>query len=70
MYYCILPWGSGDFVKLQKGAVTRIYKESRLPHTDPIFPKMNLLKINDRAYISPPAFIFYFKNKLLRYIQS
>ena len=48
IYYCILLWGSKNnrISQLQKRAVRIIRKESRLPHTDPIFEEWNLIKIN------------------------
>ena len=47
--YCILAWGhdSNRILKLQKKAIRIIVKGSFYTHSDPIFKKFNILKVND-----------------------
>ena len=60
--YCILAWGhdSNRILKLQKKAIRIIVKGSLYTHSDPIFKKFIILKVNDILHLHQQL-KFYFK---------
>ena len=65
--FSILLWGTNTkrILKLQKWAVRAITCSKYNAHTDPIFKKLNILKINDIHKLSAIKFYYKFKNNLL-----
>ena len=65
--YGILCWGSKnkDLLKLQKKAVRTIAKEKYNAHTEPIFKRLNLLKISDILRLQELKFCYKLRNHLL-----
>ena len=62
--YCILAWGhdSNRILKLQKKAIRIIVKGSFYTHSDPIFKKFNILKVND-THLHQQFFQCHLSNK-------
>ena len=56
--YCLLAWGhdSKRIHKLQEKAIRIINKSHFFSHTDPIFKKLNVLKIYDLHYVQQLKF--------------
>ena len=65
--YCLLAWGhdSKRIHKLQKKAIRIIDKSHFFSHTDPIFKKLNVLKIYDLHYVQQLKFYFKYTNNCL-----
>ena len=65
--YCLLAWGhdSKRIHKLQKKAIRIIEKSHFFSHTDPIFKKLNVLKIYDLQYVQQLKFYFKYTNRCL-----
>ena len=65
--FSILLWGNNTkrILKLQKWAVRAITCSKYNAHTDPIFKKLNILKINDIYKLSALKFYYKFQNNLL-----
>ena len=65
--YCILTWGhdSNRILKLQKKAIRIIVKGSFYTHSDPIFKKFNILKVNDIHLHQQLKFYFKLLNNIL-----
>ena len=65
--FSILLWGKNTkrILKLQKWAVRAITCSKYNAHTDPLFKKLNLLKITDIYKITALKFYYKFKNDLL-----
>lgn len=65
--YGILTWGtkSSRLVKLQKYAVRTITNSKYNAHTEPIFKKLKLLKIQDLYKSSALKFYFKYKNDMV-----
>ena len=59
--YCVLVWGYENkrLYKLQKKAVRILSLEHRIAHSDPLFEKLQLLKIRDIHTLQ--QLIFFFK---------
>ena len=71
--YGILIWGHNNerIVKLQKRAVRFITQSKYLAHTDPIFIKLNLLKIQDIFKLNQLKFYYkYLIKSLPDYFQN
>ena len=71
--YCLLAWGhdSKRIDKLQRRALSNNRQKSFFSHTDPIFKKLNVLKIYDLHYVKQLKFYFkYTNNCLLVYFQN
>ena len=71
--YGILIWGHNNerIVKLQKRAVRFITQSKYLAHTDPIFIKLNLLKIQDIFKLNQLKFYYkYLIKSLPNYFQN
>ena len=64
--YCILAWGhdSNRILKLKK-AIRIIVKGSFYTHSDPIFKKFNILKVNDIHLHQQLKFYFKLINNIL-----
>ena len=58
--YCLLAWelDSKRIHKLQKMAIRIIDKSHFFSHTDPIFKKLNVIKIYDLQYVQQLKFYF------------
>ena len=73
LHYGILCWGfiTKYIFKLQKKAVRTICRTKYNGHTDPLFKKLNLLKIND-IFQTKCVYFYYnhLNNKLPAYFQS
>ena len=70
--YCILAWGfsCNRLFSLQKKAVRLICHAKYIAHTDPLFKKLNLLKIQDIFRLKALKFYFrYIQNQLPGYFQ-
>ena len=67
LQYAILCWGykTSRLFKLQKRAMRTITLSKYNAHTEPIFKKLNMLKINEMYNISLLKFYFKFINKCL-----
>ena len=67
--YCILAWGhdSNRILKLQKKAIRIIVKGSFYTHSDPIFKKFNILKVNDIHLHQQLKFYYKLINNILPY---
>ena len=65
--FSILLWGKNTkrILKLQKWAVRAITCSKYNAHTDPLFKKLNLLKITDIYKLTALKFYYKFKNDLL-----
>ena len=65
--YGILCWGSKmkELMKLQKKAVRIIVKERYNAHTEPIFKKLNLLKLSDLLKLQEFKFCYKLRNDIL-----
>ena len=65
--YCILAWGhdSNRILKLQKNAIRIIAQVSFYTHSDPIFEKFNILKVNDIHLHQQLKFYFKLINNIL-----
>ena len=65
--YGILTWGSnpGRIIKLQKWAIRTINNSKYNSHTEPLFKKNNLLKLNDIYYLNAIKFHFKYKRDML-----
>ena len=65
--YCILAWGhdSNRILKLKKKAIRIIVKGSFYTHSDPIFKKFNILKVNDIHLHQQLKFYFKLINNIL-----
>ena len=65
--YCLLALGhdSKRIHKLQKKAIRIIDKSHFFSHTDPIFKKLNVLKIYDLHYVQQLKFYFKYTNNCL-----
>ena len=65
--YCILAWGhdSNRISKLKKKTIRIIVKGSFYTHSDPIFKKFNILKVNDIHLHRQLTFYFKLINKIL-----
>ena len=63
LYYCILAWGfaSERLFKLQKRALRIIHRVKYNSHTDPLYKKSGLLKLND--IFKRSCIQFYYKYK-------
>ena len=73
LQYAILCWGfkSSRLFKLQKRAMRIITCSKYNAHTDPIFKKLNLLKLSDLYNVSVLKFYHKFKNdKLPHYFKG
>ena len=72
MNYCIMAWGSQceRIYKVQKKAV-RILTSRYNSHTDPLFKRLNLLKITDLLRLQELKFYYKFMhNQLPSYLQN
>ena len=70
LLYGIILWGhlSSYITKIQKRAVRIISKSKYNAHTEPIFKKYNILKVNDILKVQEWKFIHHFiNNKLPKY---
>ena len=69
--YSILTWGFkvGRLEKLQKRAVCIITNSSYNVHTDPLFKKVNLLKVGDIFQLNVLKLYYRFRKKLFPSIQ-
>ena len=67
LQYAILCWGfkNSRLFKLQKRAIRIITCSKYNAHTDPLFKKMNLLKISDLYNISLLKFFHKLRNNKL-----
>ena len=65
--FSILLWGQQTkrILKLQKWAVRAITCSKYNAHTDPLFKKLGLLKVNDIYKVTAIKFYYKFKNELL-----
>ena len=65
LHYGILCWGfdSQNLFKLQKKAIRIICNSRYNSHTDPLFKKLNLLKIQDIFRVQCLKFFFNFENE-------
>ena len=65
--YCNLIWGNNfsKLFKIQKRVVRTISKSKYNAHTDPIFKKLNILKVADIHKSTCLKFYYKFQNKLL-----
>ena len=52
LQYAILSWGSKLSSKLQKRAIRVVTCSKFNAHTEPLFKSLNLLKLEDRLYVS------------------
>ena len=67
LQYSILAWGfkMGRLEKLQKRAVRIITRSKYNSHTDPLFKKLNLLKVNDLFETNVLKLYYKYQNKTL-----
>ena len=69
--YCILSWGPSVYNKLeklstlQKKALRVLANKSFTTHTDPLFLKLEILKIKDMMKYNSVVFMFKYMNKKL-----
>ena len=65
--YGILNWGfkPGRLIKLQKWAIRTINNSKYNSHTEPLFKKNKLLKLDDIYYTNVLKFYFKYKNDIL-----
>ena len=72
LQYSILSWGfkPGRLDKLQKRAVRIISNSKYNSHTDPIFKKLNLLKLKDLFELNVLKLFYKYKNKILPFYVS
>ena len=65
--YGILTWGTklGRLPKLQKWAIRTITNSKYNAHTEPLFKKLNLLKISDIYYINALKFHYKYQHDML-----
>ena len=69
--YCILVWGStyptnlNRLVLLQKRVIRIISREVYDAHTDPLFKKLRMLKLNDIYLLQLGTFMYKYNNNLL-----
>ena len=70
--YCLMTWGSQcqRINQLQKRAIRITTLSNFNSHTDPLFKKLNLLKVNDMLALQELNFYYKFiHNKLSTYLQ-
>ena len=67
LYYCILAWGFSNsrIQKLQKRAIRIISGVKYNAHTDPLFKRLSVLKVQDIFTLQCAKFFFKFKNDKL-----
>ena len=67
LYYCILCWGFSNtrIQKLQKRAIRLICGSKYNAHTDPLFKRLNILKIQDIFTLQCTKFFYRFSNDKL-----
>ena len=72
LQYSILSWGfkPGRLDKLQKRAVRIISNSKYNSHTDPIFKKLNLLKLKDLFELNVLKLFYKYKNNILPFYVS
>ena len=73
LQYQILNWGhdSDMLLKLQKRAIRFLTSEDYLAHTEPLFKRCNILKVNDLYNLSIVKFYFnYLNDKLPAYFRQ
>ena len=73
LQYSILCWGfkPGRVTTLQKRAIRLISRSKYNAHSEPIFKKIGLLKLEDIFHLSTLKFYFKFKNSTLpHYLQN
>ena len=65
--YCILAWGADtvSIAKAQKKAIRAISKAKYNAHSEPLFKRHNLLKVNDIRRLQELKFFFRLQNGLL-----
>ena len=69
LQYCISTWGLASktalnpFEKLHKRIIRNLSKIPYLAHTNPLFFKLNLLKINDICLLEIAKYMFHQKNE-------
>ena len=67
--YCISTWGLApktaldSLEKLHKRIIRNLSKSPYLAHTNPLFFKLNLLKINDICHLEIAKYMFHYENK-------
>ena len=62
--YCLLTWGpnAGKILRLQKKAIGVICGSKYNAHTEPLFKKLHLLKINDMYKLKMLIFFYNYQN--------
>ena len=72
LQYSILSWGfkTGRLDKLQKRAVRILSNSKYNSHTDPIFKKLNLLKLKDLFEFNVLKLFYKYKNNILPFYVS